>query len=457
MRPAIALATGLVCLGFVSDGAWARSAPQATPAAEVSARYRNQILSEGFLRADGWDLAGGRLVPDFDSEEFWAVAADELAVALRAALVEQRLPQVGAVPESVAGEGHPTLLTDTLLVELQAFHRAEAVPSNPLIGSQVVYQGGAGGAVEMIVAAPSPVSASDPVDVDGLFERWRLADHSGRFESAAVLYEVGDSGDRQRSLPWIASALERQTSSASVAPLRSEVELFPGGELWPLKSPFLQGMDSILQSGGGLAILSFFPGHPEGIRSAATGFRSMGLPALADRYEDAIRAPILPIPAEHKGRLAEELTALQGRRAMGSPSPFLLAVLRNGGAVRLRSRAGAALPAEAGDSVGPRPSVSLARALDAFSSDEESFGTEAAAMDLARQMTIWEAPAMAWSFLSASIEAREWITAADVFFVRVLQDSLGGPALSAKAKEQLAQKLGAASPDPLAFLNATLR
>ena len=456
METAKSIAAWLVCALSFLGGAHANSVVQESNAAEVAARHRNQVLTQGFLRTDGWDLAGGQLLPEFDTEELRAAAASELASILRADLVGERLPQVEALPASAASADYPVLLREALLGELRRFQRSEPIEATQLSGSQIVHSGEVDGAVEMIIAVPSPDSAREPADVEALFGRWRKTDHSGQFESAALLFEVGDAAERSKSLEWLAAALESQTSSAAVAPLRGAIGPCPASEPWPLSDPFTQGLESVLESGGGLAVLSYFPGHPGGVRSAAASFRSMGLRALADQYERSIPSPLLPLPSGHQRRQATELSALRQRRVLGRPTPMFSAVLSHGGALSLRPGPGRGPDAAQGSST-YRPSANLARAVDVFGADSGSFGTAGAAMELARLLTIWEAPAMAWSCLSASIEAADQISPADVLFIRVLQDALGSPPLSADTKEVLAKKLSADALDPLLFLNSTLR
>ena len=104
------------------------------------------------------------------------------------------------------------------------------------------------------------------------------------------------------------------------------------------------------------------------------------------------------------------------------------------------------------------PAIGLASALDDFGGlSDEQYGSAELAFFIARQLTLWEAPAMAWSFLSASIQARSEISLSDLILIHALQRALDAPALTEAAKAELASKLNKSVPEPLASVEAHVR
>lgn len=439
-----------VCALALPGVAPAGTLQEEVSAAEAAELFHHEVMTKGFVRAKGWDLAGGRITPEFDSPEFVDMAFDELSDSLRGAIRMARGPQVDALPNSVGDVSCSALL----LSELRHFHQRNVVLEAMVIaGSQVVYSDVVDGAVEMIVAAPSPEEPTEPADAEAILKRWRAADHSARFEAAAALFEMGSDAEQEKALGWIIQLLALQASEAAVTPLRGASESGVPLQRWPQRSPFAAGLDAVLESGAGLAVLGTFPGHPAGIRSAAVGFRAMGLERLASRYEQAIPVPALPVSEAIQERQRAEVAALGRVRAMGSPSVFLSAVLAHGGEVRLS--AGSRPPMNEEKWLGP--ALGLASALDEFGGLPEYYGSAERAFDIARQLTLWEAPAMAWSFLSASIQARSEISLSDLILIHTLQRALDAPALTEAAKAELATKLNGSVPEPLASVEAHVR
>ena len=438
-----------VCALALPGVAPAGTLQEEVTAAEAAELFHHEVMTKGFVRAKGWDLAGGRIEPEFDDPDLVQFSFDELATLLRGSLAEARRPLVEALPESVGDVACAALLLD----ELRSFQRGEA-STVALAGSQIVHSEEIDGAVEMIVAVPSPEEPVEPVDAEAVLKRWRAADHAGRFEAAAALYEVGNDAEQKRALGWLIELLAPQTSAAAVAPLQGASESGAPLQRWPQRNPFAAGLDAVLESGGGLAVLGTFPGHPAGIRSAAVGFRTMSLERLASRYEQAIPVPALPVSAAIQERQRAEVAALGRVRAMGSPSVFLSAVLAHGGELPLRS--GSKTPMDGSYFVGP--AIGLASALDDFGGlSDEQYGSAELAFFIARQLTLWEAPAMAWSFLSASIQARSEISLSDLILIHTLQRALDAPALTEAAKAELASKLNESVPEPLASVEAHVR
>ena len=438
-----------VCALALPGVAPAGTLQEEVSAAEAAERFHHEVMTKGFVRAQGWDLAGGRLAPEFDDPDFVEAAYRELADLLRASLADARRPGVEALPESVGDVACAALLLD----ELRSFQRGEG-SKVALTGSQIVHSEEIDGAVEMIVAAPSPEEPIEPVDSEAVLKRWRAADHSGRFEAAAALHEMGTDAEQEKALGWIIELLAPQASEAAVAPLRGASESGAPLQRWPQRNPFTAGLASVLESGGGLAVLGTFPGHPAGIRSAAAFFRGMELERLASRYEQSIPVPALPVSAAIQERQRAEVAALGRVRAMGSPSVFLSAVLAHGGELPLRS--GSKTPMDGSYFVGP--AIGLASALDDFGGlSDERYGSAELAFFIARQLTLWEAPAMAWSFLSASIQARSEISLSDLILIHTLQRALDAPALTEAAKAELASKLNESVPEPLASVEAHVR
>ena len=440
-----------VCALALPGVAPAGTLQEEVSAAEAAELYHHEVMTKGFVRAKGWDLAGGRIVPEFDDPEFIDMAFSELSTSLRGAIRMARGPQVDSLPRSVEDVSCPALL----LGELRHFHQRNVVLEAMVIaGSQIVYSDEVDGAVEMIVAAPSPEEPTEPADAEAILKRWRAADHSARFEAAAALFEIGSDAEQEKALGWIIQLLAPQASEAAVAPLRGASESGAPLQRWPQRNPFTAGLASVLESGGGLAVLGTFPGHPAGIRSAAAFFRGMELERLASRYEQAIPVPALPVSAAIQERQRAEIAALGRVRAMGSPSVFLSAVLAHGGELPLRS--GSKTPMDGSYFVGP--AIGLASALDDFGGlSDERYGSAELAFFIARQLTLWEAPAMAWSFLSASIQARSEISLSDLILIHTLQRALDAPALTKAAKAELASKLNESVPEPLASVEAHVR
>ena len=450
MRQSATLAWLTVCALALAELAPARSSQRDITASKAAELHHHEVMAKGLVRTMGWDLAGGRITPEIDDPEFVDVAYSQLSLRLHSALGEARRPRVEALPESVGDVSCP----DLLLGELRLFQRNDALEGILIAGTRVVHSAEVDGAVELIVAAPSPEGPIGSPDVEAILKQWRAADHSGRFEAAAVLFEVGSEAEREKAQRWIIELLARRISEAAVAPLRGASEPDSPLPRWPQRSPFVMGLDSVLESGGGLAVLGSFPGHPGGIRSAAAGFRQIGLERLASWYEQAIPAPALPVSAAIQDRQRREAARLRRIRAMGSSSVFLSAVLAHGGEVRLS--AGLRLPMNEGLDLGP--ALGLASALDDFGRPSgESYGSAERAFDIARQLTLWEAPAMAWSFLSASIQARSEISLSDLILIHTLQRTLAAPALTKEAKTELAAKLNESVPEPLACVEAHVR
>ena len=84
-------------------------------AARAAELFHHEVMTKGFVRAKGWDLAGGRIEAEFDDPDLVQFSFDELATLLEGSLAEARRPLVEALPESVGDVACAALLLDELV------------------------------------------------------------------------------------------------------------------------------------------------------------------------------------------------------------------------------------------------------------------------------------------------------------------------------------------------------
>ena len=47
---------------------------------EAAELFHHEVMTKGFVRAKGWDLAGGRIEPEFDDPDLVQFSFDKLAI-----------------------------------------------------------------------------------------------------------------------------------------------------------------------------------------------------------------------------------------------------------------------------------------------------------------------------------------------------------------------------------------